>query len=118
MPTKRFQDKTSSWFKNFLCPSNHSFGIVVDDKNEVERCRMAEGWFFDITNYPVDWSKLWGCGIPSIFDSFTVYVDCIDVMRLEEHTSEFQSLMRISYAVFCMKKKIYNYNVFLLTSNI
>src|SRR3546814_830208 len=26
--------------------------------------------------------------------------------RSEEHTSEFQSLMRISYAVFCMKKKI------------
>src|SRR3546814_3756180 len=25
--------------------------------------------------------------------------------RLEEHTSELQSLMRISYAVFCMKKK-------------
>src|SRR3546814_14634931 len=27
------------------------------------------------------------------------------VMRLEEHTSELQSLMRISYAVFCVKKK-------------
>src|SRR3546814_1413671 len=27
-------------------------------------------------------------------------------MRSEEHTSELQSLMRISYAVFCMKKKI------------
>src|SRR3546814_6455775 len=26
--------------------------------------------------------------------------------RSEEHTSEFQSLMRISYAVFCLKKKI------------
>src|SRR3546814_1867100 len=26
--------------------------------------------------------------------------------RSEEHTSEFQSLMRISYAVFCFKKKI------------
>src|SRR3546814_3874910 len=25
--------------------------------------------------------------------------------RLEEHTSELQSLMRISYAVFCLKKK-------------
>src|SRR3546814_4412306 len=25
--------------------------------------------------------------------------------RSEEHTSEFQSLMRISYAVFCLKKK-------------
>src|SRR3546814_5363967 len=27
------------------------------------------------------------------------------VSRSEEHTSELQSLMRISYAVFCMKKK-------------
>src|SRR3546814_519491 len=28
-----------------------------------------------------------------------------DVRRSEEHTSELQSLMRISYAVFCLKKK-------------
>src|SRR3546814_9630320 len=27
------------------------------------------------------------------------------LMRSEEHTSELQSLMRISYAVFCLKKK-------------
>src|SRR3546814_8950368 len=27
------------------------------------------------------------------------------VLRSEEHTSELQSLMRISYAVFCLKKK-------------
>src|SRR3546814_4657420 len=32
---------------------------------------------------------------------------CIDHEgRSEEHTSELQSLMRISYAVFCLKKKI------------
>src|SRR3546814_4271904 len=30
--------------------------------------------------------------------------------RSEEHTSEFQSLMRISYAVFCLKKKTKNNN--------
>src|SRR3546814_4633957 len=28
-----------------------------------------------------------------------------DAIRSEEHTSELQSLMRISYAVFCLKKK-------------
>src|SRR3546814_9841264 len=28
-----------------------------------------------------------------------------DAVRSEEHTSELQSLMRISYAVFCLKKK-------------
>src|SRR3546814_7581739 len=30
------------------------------------------------------------------------------VHRSEEHTSELQSLMRISYAVFCLKKKTKN----------
>src|SRR3546814_6390201 len=30
--------------------------------------------------------------------------------RSEEHTSELQSLMRISYAVFCLKKKNNEYN--------
>src|SRR3546814_8504864 len=29
----------------------------------------------------------------------------LDLVRSEEHTSELQSLMRISYAVFCLKKK-------------
>src|SRR3546814_6847934 len=37
------------------------------------------------------------------------YIDCVfaslDDDRSEEHTSELQSLMRISYAVFCLKKK-------------
>src|SRR3546814_10465374 len=31
--------------------------------------------------------------------------------RSEEHTSELQSLMRISYAVFCLKKKIKKKNI-------
>src|SRR3546814_5916638 len=31
----------------------------------------------------------------------------IKLFRSEEHTSELQSLMRISYAVFCLKKKNY-----------
>src|SRR3546814_10174999 len=32
--------------------------------------------------------------------------------RSEEHTSELQSLMRISYAVFCLKKKIHMTSVY------
>src|SRR3546814_2621995 len=31
-------------------------------------------------------------------------------VRSEEHTSELQSLMRISYAVFCLKKKTTDYH--------
>src|SRR3546814_4853195 len=38
------------------------------------------------------------------------HVHDIDTLRLrsEEHTSELQSLMRISYAVFCLKNTYYN----------
>src|SRR3546814_7659558 len=32
-------------------------------------------------------------------------VDFVEAHRSEEHTSELQSLMRISYAVFCLKQK-------------
>src|SRR3546814_3835657 len=38
---------------------------------------------------------LYGQGLPGFFES----------PRSEEHTSELQSLMRISYAVFCLQKK-------------
>src|SRR3546814_8367551 len=36
--------------------------------------------------------------------TFNILVGNVD--RSEEHTSELQSLMRISYAVFCLKKKM------------
>src|SRR3546814_3956151 len=35
---------------------------------------------------------------------------CTRAARSEEHTSELQSLMRTSYAVFCLKKKITNHH--------
>src|SRR3546814_5816633 len=35
----------------------------------------------------------------------TLAPECATPARSEEHTSELQSLMRISYAVFCLKKK-------------
>src|SRR3546814_7118845 len=38
-------------------------------------------------------------------------LDIFDRYRSEEHTSELQSLMRISYAVFCLKKKKNNNNI-------
>src|SRR3546814_6902244 len=37
-------------------------------------------------------------------------IDTFAQTRSEEHTSELQSLMRISYAVFCLKKKKSNIN--------
>src|SRR3546814_8259632 len=41
--------------------------------------------------------------VPSVL-SFVIAFASAVVLRSEEHTSELQSLMRISYAVFCLKK--------------
>src|SRR3546814_4466646 len=45
---------------------------------------------------PRAWQREWARDFQAAFDAFA---------RSEEHTSELQSLMRISYAVFCLKKK-------------
>src|SRR3546814_6809837 len=42
---------------------------------------------------------------PPPMSLFAVRRDAAPAGRSEEHTSELQSLMRISYAVFCLKKK-------------
>src|SRR3546814_4662784 len=47
-----------------------------------------------------------GGGHRRFVDPETVDLDA--AQRSEEHTSELQSLMRISYAVFCLKKKNHN----------
>src|SRR3546814_3380091 len=49
-----------------------------------------------------------GCGRrrrPAVPAAPTARVRSVAAPRSEEHTSELQSLMRISYAVFCLKKK-------------
>src|SRR3546814_8328324 len=56
----------------------------------------------------VDWFVRWTCSdkdmlAGKIFRGGRSLL--ISSMRSEEHTSELQSLMRISYAVFCLKKK-------------
>src|SRR3546814_2376478 len=46
-----------------------------------------------------------GAEVKEITASDVVFVLADGEPRSEEHTSELQSLMRISYAVFCLKKK-------------
>src|SRR3546814_3043251 len=43
-----------------------------------------------------------------LLDDYQYWKDDIKGTRSEEHTSELQSLMRISYAVFCLKKNTNN----------
>src|SRR3546814_5511237 len=46
-----------------------------------------------------------GTGVAVAADGAAPAADKAGALRSEEHTSELQSLMRISYAVFCLKKK-------------
>src|SRR3546814_1381120 len=48
--------------------------------------------------------KISGC-IKACGHHHAGHIGILGVDRSEEHTSELQSLMRISYAVFCLKKK-------------
>src|SRR3546814_7583407 len=49
-------------------------------------------------------------GRPGIWSPQPQENTSISSIRSEEHTSELQSLMRISYAVFCLQKKTYKQN--------
>src|SRR3546814_5533403 len=57
--------------------------------------------------------RLAGTGMERLPDRYCPVIDalflrsCLTVPRSEEHTSELQSLMRNSYAVFCLKKQPY-----------
>src|SRR3546814_10004713 len=53
----------------------------------------SQHFFLDFSLFCCNIYSLVGINIPS------------NAARSEEHTSELQSLMRISYAVFCLKKK-------------
>src|SRR3546814_9406797 len=68
-------------------PIGSEFGIVVDEVTYGLELRDALQNMAD------------RCGLEDM------HMFVVSLARLEEHTSELQSLMRISYAVFCLKKK-------------
>src|SRR3546814_437648 len=68
-------------------------GGVVDELHDVSA-----------VGYPMNVDQAQGLDIGDIFRAQPP-VKSRSFIRSEEHTSELQSLMRISYAVFCLKKK-------------
>src|SRR3546814_4275572 len=89
--------------KQELHPDTSALLRRIADKVEAEG---LEAWF---GSTPADWGvddAQFEKGTDTLdvwFDSGVAH-QCV-FKRSEEHTSELQSLMRISYAVFCLKKK-------------
>src|SRR3546814_6867764 len=74
-----------------------AFGAQRQLRREPPHHRVKRGLAQILANSTHDLGEPIAAGRPSEFD--------VALLRSEEHTSELQSLMRISYAVFCLKKK-------------
>src|SRR3546814_6127314 len=75
-------------------------GVNDDQSPELLRWALAEGYHLRfIEQMPLDAQHAWNR------DAMITADEIQTRLRSEEHTSELQSLMRISYAVFCLKKK-------------
>src|SRR3546814_2060763 len=76
------------------------------------RCGLEAHQFSSLSNYAAIASALSSrrssplvSSLASIHRITGMALPPLLIIRSEEHTSELQSLMRISYAVFCLKKK-------------
>src|SRR3546814_2452817 len=61
---------------------------------------VADGFGVLAANSPLASNRKW-----QLLNGTSAAAAQVSGLRSEEHTSELQSLMRISYAVFCLKKK-------------
>src|SRR3546814_10743501 len=72
----------------------------VEMINRVETGRTFHAYYHPERTMPAEAQAIHGIGDAFLADK-PLFADAV---RSEEHTSELQSLMRISYAVFCLKK--------------
>src|SRR3546814_9432220 len=75
-------------------------------------CAVIDRALQDATRHPADWTALTKEQARERAEARRWFAEnsahfrhACESARSEEHTSELQSLMRISYAVFCLKKK-------------
>src|SRR3546814_6126130 len=84
-----------------LKPAQDSYNDIYSQLNPPKNDPLVD----EATPTPPSGKYYVQLGAFSILSNATSYWNRI---RSEEHTSELQSLMRISYAVFCLKKKNHN----------
>src|SRR3546814_4920445 len=84
------------------------YPAILDDKVVGEQARKVYAEGQAMLKKIIEGRWLTASGVVAFYPANTVNDDDIEIYRderSEEHTSELQSLMRISYAVFCLKKK-------------
>src|SRR3546814_5312566 len=103
--------RISDWSSD-VCSADLALLSWHADSSPSTVCRMSSEAAPVVRREPLAWLALllaalaslygwWAIGRPvALPDAPTSRIACV---RSEEHTSELQSLMRISYAVFCLK---------------
>src|SRR3546814_8440324 len=81
-----------------MSPSPHTVAIAFR-QGQIDA--LARTLFASPALYPAEMRQCFA--LRTLVRAWSQYRE--DRARSEEHTSELQSLMRISYAVFCLKKK-------------
>src|SRR3546814_10511583 len=79
--------------------------VLLDEPNQLARIGVAVVLVLQHHIFEGDAPRIVGGGIAAYKSCELIRLIRKAGMRSEEHTSELQSLMRISYAVFCLKKK-------------
>src|SRR3546814_6754880 len=102
MPRPSLVGGRSPWYFGCSRPSKN-FAIFVSAS--AQRCGSSLRYFSTCWSMAqfMNIARIIGAGPLMVID--TLAVGAHRSKRSEEHTSELQSLMRISYAVFCLKKK-------------
>src|SRR3546814_2366975 len=105
VPNLTDQQRRAAYAADITYGTNNEFGFdYLRDNMKYDRAQMVQRPFNFAIVDEVDSILIDEARTPLIIsgptdDKSELY------MRSEEHTSELQSLMRISYAVFCLKKK-------------
>src|SRR3546814_5815317 len=83
-----------------LCPSQRRRLVNATEPDEGKKRR-----FYGRKRNPSGLTRTTTEAVLAEREGFEPSIRFCRILRSEEHTSELQSLMRISYAVFCLKKK-------------
>src|SRR3546814_6932085 len=107
VPAETVQEMQEAGFFRVLQPKRYG-GYEMDPQVFYDVCMtLAEGCMSTAWIYGVIGVHNWQIALfdPKAAEDVFGKDSNTRIARSEEHTSELQSLMRISYAVFCLKKK-------------
>src|SRR3546814_2929973 len=106
-----YEMRISDWVQTCALPIFGEADAALRVGTEFLELALAAAAGMDLRLHDIERPGKLLCGCNSLFDAHRGHAPgdgnakFREQFRSEEHTSELQSLMRISYAVFCLKKK-------------